>query len=458
MKKEFFKTMLLYLLVFVAIFLTASIWSGKELWSQDYSSFLHNIRKSAFSSDDYGGSYMTKTELQSDDFYSIEWISLSYNGSRSVKYLGEEDFDGAYDIVNTLKGDISRAGTISYVNNDDYVNAFKGSGIAVKFSSYISLADFLRCEQNFFDILKFPRVNTVFITVSSDSSTKYLYFYDYETKQNYRLPVDFDGNNIAELMSFEAKTAALSDSFSFELNFDKKNEDMERIQVESLVPVTLSDRSIFDISASKVLYSAADNTYDSIFKKFNIKKNSARSYTDNENTISFIESHATLKIYKNGSFTYEVGESFAGVALGNPDESAGAVLFANTLYKECVDTEAFLTLKRIKEEDGFTQYEFSYATDSASLYSEEESAAVMKVKNGNVIYYKQLLLDITKSEHEIPVGSLINAYDEIYNIGLNLKKADLKIVDLHPVNVYIKNGSVTQKWYIEFSDGSFEYL
>ncbi len=462
MKKEFFKTMLLYFLVFFAVLLTASIWSGKELWSGDYSSFLHSIKnvrniKYIFSSDG-SGEYIPKTEVSSSDCYGMEWISVSDNGSRNIIYSGEEDFGVVLDIVESIRENITRAGTISYVSDSDYKNAFKGNGVGFKFSSRISLTDYLMCDESFFDILKYPYADAVFVTVSADSSTKYLYFYDYKTNQNYRLPVDFDSQRVVEKIRPEIKSASLSDSFSFELNFDKKNEDIERIPVESLVPVTLSERFIYKISAEFLDYDVSDTVYDGIFKKFNIKKNSARSYTDNENTISFIESHATLKIYEDNSFTYEAGENSNGPSLGASDESAGAILFANSLYKECFDTDIFLSLKSVSSYDGIKQYEFVYTIGDSVLHSKDGSDVIMRVKNGNIIYYKQRFIKIEKTQQMVSVGSLINAYDEVYNEGLDVSKADLKIVALYPVNVIYKDNTVLQKWCVEFSDGSFEYL
>ncbi len=462
LKKEFFKTMLLYFLVISAVILTASIWSGKELWSKDYSSFLHSIKnignlKYIFLEDDTGD-YIPKTEINPGDCYGIEWISVSDNGSRNIVYSGEKDFNAFLGILKNIKEAIIRAGTISYVSDSDYKNAFKGNGIALKFSSQISLTDYLMCEQDFFDILKYPYADTVFITLSDDSSTKYLYFYDYKTNQNYRLPVDFDSQSIVEKIRPKIKSVSMSDSFSFELNFDKKNEDIERIPVESLVPVTLSERFIYKISTELPRYDVSDSVYDGIFKKFNIKKNSARSYTDKENTISFIESHATLKIYDNTSFSYEAGENFEGLSLGASDESAGAVLFANSLYKECFDNESFLSLKNISSSNGIKQYEFVYSLDGNKLHSEKGSDVVMRVKNGKIIYYKQRFIKIEKNENTVSVGSLINAYDEVYNRGLNVSKADFEIVALYPVNVINDDNTVLQKWCVEFSDGSFEYL
>ena len=462
MKKEFFKTMLLYFLVIFAVLLTASIWSGKELWSFDYSSFLHNMKnvqsiRYIFSGDETG-EYIPKIKIDQSDLYKFEWISLCENSSRNIVYSGEESFTGFLDIIEEIKGNISRAGTISYVSDSDYRNAFKSNGIGLKFLSQVSLTDYLKCSNDFFDILTHPYADCVFITVSEDSQAKYLYFYDYKTNQNYRLPVDFNSQKIVEKIRPQIKSSSLSDSFSFELNFDKKNEDVERIPVESLVPVTLSERFIYKLSAELLNYDISSSVYDGIFKKFNIKKNSARSYTDNENTISFIESHATLKIYKNSSFTYEAGEDYNGISIGSSDELADAVLFVNSLYKDCFDNDVILSLKNISSYDGIKEYEFCYTIGSNILSSKEGSDVVMRVKDGNIIYYKQRFMNIVNTHEAFSVGSLVNAYDAVYNEGLDVSKAELKIVSMYPVNVIYEDGSVMQKWCVEFSDGTFEYL
>lgn len=455
MKREFFKTMLLYILVILSLVLVADIWSGKELWSGDYSSFLYNMKK-IFSKDSYEG---YQEESEKDSFYSIQWIVCSYGGERSVYYLGEEKYSDTLSLMKYIRKSISKAGTVSLVEEEDYENAFKSNGVAVKFSTYISLVDYLDCDNSFFDTLLYPRASELFITVSDDSSVKYMYFYDYNSKKNYRLPIEFSTSDAIKSLSAMTNENSMSDPFSFELNFDKETDDLNRITVDSLVPVALSDKSVHILKADRMNYENNEEIYDGVFKKFNIKKNSARSYTDNENTISFIESHATLKIYDNGTYVYEAGENFEGIKLNTSDEMSGAILFMNTLYKEIVDNEAYLSLKNMKtEEDGTSVYEFLYAMEEGSLYPEEKNSIILKIKDGNVIYCKQLLLDIKNAENMKNVGSLINAYDEIYNHGLDKEKNELQITNIYPVNVYTEDNMVEQKWYIEFSDGSCVFL
>lgn len=457
MKREFFKTMLLYFLVIISLFLTVNIWSGKELWSHDYSSFVYSARN--FFNKKDSRVYMSKDSVQTSECYGIKWIALSSESKKSVSYLGEESYNVFSEFLSLLKSDITKAGTVSLVEHDDFINIFKGNGICAKFSTDISLVDYFKCDEAFFDDVKQPYSDIVFLSIPIDSTaTKYLYFSDKKTKQNYRLPVKYTNEKLSNELSKLVKISGVSDSFSFELNFDKKIAGVERILLDSLVPVSLSEKNVRALDVQAVSYDSSGDIYDSVFRAFNIKKNSARSYTDADGVTGFIENYATLRVFKNGYFQYETDVNYEGLPLGEGDNAIKAIAFANNIYKGCVETRAFLCLEKSYEENGVTTYEFSYSTPWGSLYSTFGSCATMKVENGNIIFYKQLLLDISVSERNADVGSLLNAYDEMYNSDLPKTKSRFSIVDLYPVNVYKNDGKVEQKWCFEFSDGSYEFL
>lgn len=457
MKREFFKTMLLYFLVITSLFLTVNIWSGKELWSYDYSSFIYNARN--FFAKENSGIFVSKDAIQTSECYSVKWIALSSDSKKSISYLGEENYNTFSELLSVLRSDITKAGTVSLVEHDDFINIFKGSGICAKFSTDIPLSDYLKCDEAFFDDVKNPYSDIVFLSIPSDyTATKYLYFSDKKTKNNYRLPVKYTDERLSEELSALLNSQGSSDSFSFELNFDKKTSGVERILLDSLVPVAISEKNIRTLNVECVNYNDFGDVYDSVFRAFNIKKNSARSYTDTDGVTGFIENHATLRVFKNGYFQYETDECFEGLSIGEGDNAIRTIAFANSIYKGCLETDAFLCLDKVTEENGIITYEFSYATPYGSLYSTMGSCATMKVKDGNIIFYKQLLLDISVSERNVNVGSLLNAYDKMYNSDLPKTKSGLSIVNLCPVNVYTDEGRVEQKWYFEFSDGSGEFL
>lgn len=458
MKREFFKTMLLYFLVITALFLTLNIWSGKELWSDDYSSFLYSVK--SFFTNSESEMFVSKTSVRTSDCYSIKWITLSCDDKKSVSYLGEENYESFNSFLSLVKTDITKAGTLSSVKSEDFNNAFKSNGICVKFSSHISVCDYLQCDNTFFDNFEEPHSDILFFSIPTDSATtKYLYFKDKKTKMYYRMPVDYTNDKLnGELSSIMSANVNVADSFSFELNFDRKNDNMDRILIDSLVPVSLFDKNIKVLNVESIRYDSHSDIYDSVFKAFNIKKNSARTYTDAEGVMWFIENHANLKVYEKGIFQYETDENFDGIAIGDGDNVNSAIMFANNIYKGCVRNDAFLCLESVSEEDGITTYKFSYATPYGSLYTKDDYGVVMKVKKGNVIFYRQQLLNISLSEKNSIVGSLLNAYDNMYNSELSKTKSELTIVNLYPVNVYNKNGNVEQKWYIEFSDGSIDFL
>ena len=91
MSREFFKTAILNILVFLSLILAFNIWFDKELWSDGYSSFVYSFENIfPFLSDDV---YIDSSAISEESKYGMEWISVTDNGKRSLVYFGDGDFN-----------------------------------------------------------------------------------------------------------------------------------------------------------------------------------------------------------------------------------------------------------------------------------------------------------------------------------------------------------------------------
>ena len=455
MNKEFFKTAILNILVFLSLILAFNIWFDKELWPQGYSSFVYSLENIfPFLSDDI---YIENPAISEESEFGLEWIAVSNDGRRNIVYFGDGDFKTLNSALSSVKATLQKAGSITEISNEDFKNAFKTKSIALKFNAEVSLSDYLGGESDFFDHIT-PKTNLMLLTSSEDNTiTRYIYFTDSDSELSYKMPVKYSEENLSRLISKRISNSKSSDYYAFELNFDKSATPLDRILFDSFVPLTTQTKSIYKTQAVTIKNNSS-NTFDEVFKAFGIRKNSARSYKDTDNVLNYIENFSSLKIHEDGYFSYETTNHEKGVYIGKNNTSEDVVKFANSLYQNIAPSDSMLVLKDIENrENGETVYGLIYSDGKAHLYLDGIYGATVTVKDGYISAYSQYVLVLKEGNDAFFTGSVIEAYDEIYNTDMWQSKKELTIEKILPVNFY--NGTDTVlRWYIEFSDGSKEFL
>lgn len=454
MKKEFFKTAILNILVFLCLILAFNIWFDKELWSSDYSSFVYSVENIfPFLSDDV---YIGNTAEFTDAKYATEWITVSTGTKKSTVYFGDGNFGKLSEELAAIRNSIEKEGNETEISVDSYMSAFKGSCIAVKFNNPVDIGKYLNPKESYFSNISPMSDIIIFSAAQDNTSVKYVYFSDKHSTVFYKMPVKYNNGNIQTIIS-QLTSLGNSDSYAFELNFDKQVPGVDRILFDSYIPITTQTKSIYKTKCRPVTYSA-QNSFDSVFKAFNIKKNSARSYKGTDGYFNFIENYSSLKIHESGHFIYEADSFSKGIEIGKTDTATDIMQFANALYRNIADSDGILVLKDTEEVSMHeTVYGLIYSDGNTPLYFESVYASTVTVRDGYIVGFELKPMKIEKSRDAFFSGSVIEAYDAVYTSKLSEKKENLIIKSLTPVNFY-ENGNVINKWYIEFSDGSFEFL
>ena len=455
MNREFFKTAILNILVFLSLVLAFNIWFDKELWSSGYSSFVYSFENifPALKKD----VYIENSAELGDNEYGIQWFTASENGRKSVIYFGDGDFSSYLSELNGIRSSVTKSGTVSEVSREDFTNVFKSGSLAFKFNSAASLTKYFVRADNWFEGISPVSDLLLFTTAQDNSSIRYMYFEDKATGLCYRMPVKYNNGQLLSLISQSTASKRNSDSYAFELNFDKSAGEISRILFDSFIPITTETKSIYKVRCKPVEYNS-QNSFDAVFKAFNIKKNSARTYKDTDNVLNYMGNYSSLKIREDGHFIFETESPSKGVNIGTGSVTEDVLKFANSLYKSIVSSDGMFILKDIKQsDDGSLQYGLVYSNGNAGLYLPDVYAAKITVKDGYISSYEQTPLKVEKSNDAFFSGSVIEAYDALYNSGLWQGKENLTITELIPVN-YLENGETVPKWYIEFSDGSYYFL
>ncbi|MBO5408441.1 MAG: hypothetical protein J6A61_03425 [Clostridia bacterium] len=450
MKKEFFKTAVLTCLVISSLMLSVHIWYEKELWSLDYSSFVYSL-KNLFEKEN-SGKFSSTDELIYWSEFSPEFISFTYGSQKVVTYNSSPEFSEAARVVSSAVSSLTKEGDIVSVTEEEYLNTYKTNSMMLKFPVEINLLEFLKQEEDFFDTIREPYVNTVVIGID-ESQTNYLSFLNNHTGHAYRMPVKTDVDSVAISQAILASNQ--NSSFAFELNFDVKKDDSERILFHRFVPITLEEQALQSIEAKPIFYSS---NYDGIFKALGIVKNSARTYRDKEGTVHFIENRSTLKIFEDGAFSFEATDPEAGVSLSNRDEKQAVLEFVNLLYQNIAPkSDAYLSLQSIRTIEGKKEYNFIYQTQNGALCLEEGPAVQVLAENGVILKYDQHLLEVSLAGNTTNTTGVLEAYDSLYNRPDFSQKSKLTIRSMFPCHILGENG-ITVGWICGFSDQSFTYF
>ncbi len=450
LKKEFLKSVVLTCLVISSLVLSVNICYEKELWSMDYSSFVYSL-KNLFTRES-GGTFSDTDELMRLCQYSPEFVSFTYGSQKMIVYDASPGFSEAHQTASEILSSLKKEGSIVSITDEEYLNTYKTNSMMLKFPSDISLLDFLKQEDAFFDSVKDPSASTLVVGID-DSQSNYLSFLDQKTGHAYRMPVKTD----ADAQAIEQKILASGQnaSFAFELNFDRKQDDAQRILFNRFVPITLGETAICSMSAEPIYYSS---DYDGVFKAFDIVKNSARTYRDKDNTIHFIENRSTLKIFEKGGFRYEATDKESGIGLSEQEETRAVTEFVNLLYRNIAPgSDAFLTLSYEKNEGSKKQYQFQYHTKNGSLYLKDGCAVTVTVEGGAIVAYEQSLYAVTLTGAQETTTGVIEAYDSLYNQPDFEKKSKLTVKSMLPCHI-LEEETIRAGWVCRFSDNSLSYF
>ncbi len=450
MKREFIKTVVLTCLVLSSLVLSAHIWSEKELWPMGYSSFVHSLGN--FFGGGNSESPANAEELLYQSEFTPELISLTYGSKKNIVYQASPEFSEVNHAVADIVSSIEKDGSLTTVTAEEYLNAYKTNSMMLKFPSWVNLTEFLKQGDAFFDSVANPVSDTLVIGIGG-SQTNYLTFMDQSSGRAYQLPVKLTVDEKA--IEERVLAASQNDSYAFELNFDTKTEDTERILFERFVPIVLEPARVQKIQVEPVQYSSA---YDGVFKAFHIVKNSARTYRDKTGAILFIENRSTLKINEQGAFRFEVTDREAGISLSDRSQQDAVNEFVNLLYRSMVPgSDGYLSLFDSYTEGNKSVYEFWYQTPNGALCLEERPAVRVVCEGGAIVEYDQVVLRLFVTDATETVSGVIEAYDYLYNQPDFSEKSQHKIESMFPCHI-LKNGQPSAGWLCRFSDDSITLI
>ena len=462
--KETFKTILLTGLVISTLVLSSKIWFSEELWPEGYNSFLSTF----FSF--FGENNADSLDLA--QVYYPKQILILKNDRSSVISTTHDKYE---ELNNLIKEHLKSAiidGEITDSNDEEYKKACKKDSLFIglySFTSFEMLADSYNVPKKdaLYDI---NHVKNILLSPNEDYKAYSLFVKNNKTGRVFKILVKKDItslSNLTDIVLNKIPEGTVAASFAFENNFDKKNEnETEKILLDSYMLINLSGLLVPDISSVNFMDFSNDD-FEKIAGYFNVNKNTARRFTDTNNTVNLVENFGTLKFHTDGLLEYISMDSGINME-GDISSDYDAVKLAGEF------TEGINNLFSLPENNSYVFAGVSedsnrvYTVSFDILYkgvpvvlsrmlSGKETMShpiEIKIQNGKIISYRQLFCGFKKTGVESSVPDMISVLDKFYTVYDIKNNPDVIIEDIYSVYNYdIKNNKATTGNAVLLSDG-----
>lgn len=467
MKIERLKSILLVLLVISSIVLTINKWFNEKLWPEGYN-FFSDVKKQFFtSSNDNPDNLFDPVE----EVLKPAKIILNNLGNHVLFTKSSPEYDTLFhQIKSALELTFSSEQSLIADDNEwndnlkrkscyfsypiEYDSGYFFSQLSYKYSgSLSSVREFI--------LAKDTRI----------SSVSYLYIKDSASGIIYKHRLSFESEVIDSLINRAPNTSAGTNYYSFELNFDRADEDAveQHIVIDPDVLIDITEKQISAIEEQNLFNNIAHHPeiYTPILQNFGYNTSTIRKYTEQDDSMVFVENYGTLKLHTNGVIDYKSVNSTQGVELGGDtiyecinscisfaNDVSASLNFSDNMYYEISSDIKDITSK------SFTLTFDYYINDSKIVVPEDiyslNHAITVEVVSGKIISYKQLCKNFYTSSSFINCSSAIYAIDMLES---DSKQDTGTISDIFTAYTFdsVQN-SWLPLWYIENSNGEITII
>ena len=453
MKKETIKTIVLALLVISSIVLTINNWFSEKLWPDGYN-FFSNLAN-YFVADEKPKSYY----LSKENVSNPAKIIVNNSDARGVYTHSSADFNDMLKIVKKhLKAGLSQTGGITAGSDEVWKNALKTKSI---YFSYPVTYDI----KTFSAILDTP-VKAVtdgsvqeFIIVSGDAITgrPHLFVKTSGDGGYTDITLSADSLEVDSLIEKYAVSSSGEYPYSFELNFDKADENTEqKVTIDS--PVILSIKPITAPTLSEINYfediSENEELYAEFLRAFGFNASNIRKNVNLDKAIVFAENYGTIKMHPDGLLEFKALNNTKGIEIGRSSEFYDTFIdcieFVNNVWDTaCHEDNMDINLSSVKTGDAGNSFvitidyyaegmEVATRIDATDSHSQLNHAIEIEVANSRIVSYRQAVRGYQSTGNTAQCTGVIEALDTLM------------------ANESIKSDKITSLYRAYFSDNGEE--
>ena len=416
MKKERIKSIILIMLIITNLVLAEKILVNEKLWLSGYNFFVstRNKRKK---------NIVSVTESLSLPEKIV--VNTGYQSSRFIYTRADENFvpinNAAAEVIKAAFGDYKSALEITA---EDWYAALTSKSVYLSYSASFSpslYSSFLGISEPELPILEFSDI------VIAENGTVYL------GGDNEFCKVPVSSSLISPIIQTALSEHSDEESvinYSFDLNFDQ-NSGAESTVLSPMIliysePVTApyitpQNLAVKDGNINEKAFSDA-------LPIFGVNQNSARSYTEADGTLVYVENNGILKITPNGILTFTARGN--GIRLSSGFIPSKIASFIDTVNSKMgIDADICLSFARMA--DDTAHFEFNYMVEGYPVKYKDISAISATVANGYLTEYSQVLRNFGITDEISVSPDFINALDDVIS-AYRGSMQEMRITKMYP--------------------------
>ena len=457
MKIERLKSILLVLLVISSIVLTVNKWFNEKLWPDGYN-FFSDI-KNYFSATHLGD---TASAFQPEEVVlKPAKIILNNSGNHVLYTKSSSEYNSLFAEIKSALDLLSTSTSFQEADADEWNDTLKRKSCYFAYPVEYDSGYFIYqlSGNSAFDDVSSVRE---FILTSDTriSKVSYVYIKDEATDKVFKYRIDFENTALDDYIDLVPSVSNGSDYYSFELNFDKEDENavQKHLIIDPDVLININQTQIPKIVGYNLFSDIANqpNVYNSILQTFGYNTSTIRRYTEHDNSLVFVENYGTLKLHTSGIIDYKSLNTTKGVSLpGNTSYECinSCISFVNNItsslgFSEGMYFEISSDIKDVNSKSFTLKFDY-YINDRMIIPSDKTHSIVVEVEAGNIVSYHQLCKSFYNSEESELCPSAIEAIDM-----LESQTESGKISDLFTAYMFDSSMGIWRPmWFIEDEKG-----
>lgn len=416
MKTERIKSIILILLIITNLVLAEKILVNEKLWLSGYNFFVS-----------------TRNSRKKNNFSVSERLSMpekivvntGYQSSRFIFKRDDKDFASINGAASEIvKSAFSMPKSALEIGADDWYSALTAKSLYLNYSAAFTpsvFASLLGISDGDFPALEF---SDIVITENGN-----VYFGG--NGAYYKIP--FTSTLVSPIIQSVFSEHADEESvinYSFDLNFDKNSGENSTVLSPMILiysePIT--ENTVLPENPVTKDGEIDRKALSGILSDFGVNKSSARSYTEADGSLVYVENNGILKITENGILTFTARGN--GIKLQNGSASSKIAAFIDAINGK-MDIDADLCLSSAESDESGQHFEFDYMAKGYPIKYADRCAVSATVSNGYLVEYSQVLRRFTVTDTQSVSPDFIQALDEVIDT-YHGSMSEMRITKMYP--------------------------
>lgn len=416
MKTERIKSIVLILLIITNLVLAEKILVNEKLWLSGYNFFIS-----------------TRNSKKKNNFSVSERLSMpekiivntGYQSSRFIFKRDDEDFASINNVASEIiKSAFSTQKSLIEISEEDWYSALTAKSLYLNYASAFTPTVFASLLG--IGNADFPSAEFSDIVITENGNV-----YFGKSGAYYKIPFTSSLlSPIIQNVSLEHSDEESVINYSFDLNFDENSGEETTVLSPMILIYSEPVRANTVLPENPIVKDGeiAERTLGGILYNFGVNRSSARSYTEADGSLVYVENNGILKITTDGVLTFTARGN--GIKLPNGSASSKIAAFIDEINGK-MGIDADLCLSATQADESSQRLEFDYMIEGYPVKYKDMCAISATVSNGYLVAYSQILRSFSVTDAESISPDFIQALDEVID-AYHGSMAEMRITKMYP--------------------------